>query len=127
MSEVPSELHYTESHEWLRIEGDVVTVGITDFAQDALTEVVWVELAEVGTSVGAIEPCASVESVKSVSEVYAPVGGEIIESNAALEDSPERINEDPYGDGWIFRIRTTGGSDAEGLLDAAAYTALIGE
>ncbi len=127
MSEVPSELHYTESHEWLRIEGDVVTVGITDFAQDALTEVVWVELAEVGTSVGAIEPCASVESVKSVSEVYAPVGGEVIESNAALEDSPERINEDPYGDGWIFRIRTTGGSDAEGLLDAAAYTALIGE
>ena len=127
MSEVPSELHYTESHEWLRIEGDVVTVGITDFAQDALTEVVWVELAEVGTSVGAMEPCASVESVKSVSEIYAPVGGEVIESNATLEDSPERINEDPYGDGWIFRIRTAGGSDAEGLLDAVAYTALIGE
>jgi len=127
MSEVPSELHYTESHEWLRIEGDVVTVGITDFAQDALTEVVWVELAEVGTSVGAMEPCASVESVKSVSEIYAPVGGEVIESNATLEDSPERINEDPYGDGWIFRIRTAGGSDVEGLLDAAAYTALIGE
>ena len=127
MSEVPSELHYTESHEWLRIEGDVVTVGITDFAQDALTEVVWAELAEVGTSVGAMEPCASVESVKSVSEVYAPVGGEVIESNAPLEDSPERINEDPYGDGWIFRIRTAGGSDTEGLLDAAAYTALIGE
>ena len=127
MSEVPSELHYTESHEWLRIEGDVVTVGITDFAQDALTEVVWVELAEVGTSVGAMEPCASVESVKSVSEIYAPVGGEVIESNATLEDSPERINEDPYGDGWIFRIRTVGGSDTEGLLDAAAYTALIGE
>ena len=127
MSEVPSELHYTESHEWLRIEGDVVTVGITDFAQDALTEVVWVELAEVGTSVGAMEPCASGESVKSVSEGYAPVGGEVIESNTPLEDSPERINEDPYGDGWIFRIRTADGSDAEGLLDAAAYTALIGE
>ena len=127
MSEVPSELHYSESHEWLRIEGDVVTVGITDFAQDALTEVVWVELAEVGTSVGAMEPCASVESVKSVSEVYAPVGGEVIESNTLLEDSPERINEDPYGDGWIFRIRTVDGSDAEGLLDATAYTALIGE
>ena len=92
MSEVPSELHYTESHEWLRIEGDVVTVGITDFAQDALTEVVWVELAEVGTSVGAMEPCASVESVKSVSEVYAPVGGEVIESNTPLEDSPETVS-----------------------------------
>ena len=127
MSEVPSELHFTESHEWLRIEGEVITVGITDFAQDALTEVVWVELAEVGTNVGVLEPCASVESVKSVSEVYAPIGGEVIESNAAIEDNPERINEDPYGDGWIFKIRTTEGSDAEGLLDAAAYTALIGE
>ena len=127
MSGVPSELHYTESHEWLRIEGDVVTVGITDFAQDALTEVVWVELAEVGTSVGAMEPCASVESVKSVSEGYAPLGGEVIESNVTLEDSPERINEDPYGDGWIFRSRTAEGSDVEGVVDAAAYTALIGE
>ena len=127
MSEVPSNLHYTESHEWVRSEGDVLFVGITDFAQDALTEVVWVDLAEVGASVQAMGACASVESVKSVSEVNSPLEGEILESNTALEDNPEMINEDPYGDGWIFRLQPTDISDIEGLLDAAAYIALIGE
>jgi glycine cleavage system H protein len=127
MSEVPSNLHYTESHEWLRIEGDVLVVGITDFAQNALTEVVWVDLAEVGTTVQTMGACASVESVKSVSEVNSPIGGEVLESNTALEDNPEIINDDPYGDGWIFRLQPTDISDIEGLLDAAAYTALIGE
>ena len=127
MSEVPPNLHYTESHEWVRVEGDVLFVGITDFAQDALTEVVWVDLAEVGASVQAMEPCASVESVKSVSEVNSPLEGEVLESNSALEDNPEIINEDPYGDGWIFRLQPTDISDIEGLLDAAAYIALIGE
>ena len=127
MSEVPSNLHYTKSHEWLRIEGDVLVVGITDFAQNALTEVVWVDLAEVGTTVQAIGACASVESVKSVSEVNSPVGGEVLESNTALGDNPEIINEDPYGVGWIFRLQPTDISDIEGLMDAAAYTALIGE
>ena len=127
MSEVPSNLHYTKSHEWLRIEGDALVVGITDFAQDALTEVVWVDLAEVGTTVQAMGACASVESVKSVSEVNSPVGGEVLESNTALEDNPEIINDDPYGVGWIFRLQPTDISDIEGLLDAAAYTALIGE
>ena len=127
MSEVPSNLHYTESHEWVRVEGDVLFVGITDFAQDALTEVVWVDLAEVGASVQAMEPCASVESVKSVSEVNSPLGGDVLESNTTLEDNPEIINEDPYGDGWIFRLQPTDISDIEGLLDAAAYIALIGE
>ena len=127
MSEVPSNLHYTETHEWLRIEGDVLVVGITDFAQNALTEVVWVDLAEVGTTVQAMGACASVESVKSVSEVNSPVGGEVLESNTTLEDNPEIINDDPYGVGWIFRLQPTDISDIEGLLDAAAYTALIGE
>tara|TARA_B100000929_G_scaffold123003_1_gene97397 strand:- start:36 stop:419 length:384 start_codon:yes stop_codon:yes gene_type:complete len=127
MSEVPSNLHYTETHEWLRIEGDVLVVGITDFAQNALTEVVWVDLAEVGTTVQAMGACASVESVKSVSEVNSPVGGEVLESNTALEDNPEIINDDPYGIGWIFRLQPTDISDIEELLDAAAYTALIGE
>ena len=127
MSEVPSNLHYTKSHEWLRIEGDVLVVGITDFAQDALTEVVWVDLAEVGTTVQAMGACASVESVKSVSEVNSPVEGEILESNTTLEDNPEIINEDPYGDGWIFKLQSTKVSDFEELLDAAAYTTLIGE
>jgi glycine cleavage system H protein len=127
MSEVPSNLHYTESHEWVRAEGDVLFVGITDFAQDALTEVVWVDLAEVGASVQAMGACASVESVKSVSEVNSPLEGEVLESNTALEDNPEMINEDPYGAGWIFRLQPTDISDIEGLLDAAAYIALIGE
>ena len=127
MSEVPSDLHYTKSHEWLRIEGDVLVVGITDFAQDALTEVVWVDLAEVGTTVQAMGACASVESVKSVSEINSPVESEVLESNTSLEDNPEKINEDPYGDGWIFRLQPADISDIEGLLDAAAYTALIGE
>ena len=127
MSEVPSNLHYTESHEWARVEGDVLFVGITDFAQDALTEVVWVDLAEVGASVQAMGACASVESVKSVSEVNSPLEGEVLETNTALEEDPEMINEDPYGDGWIFRLQPTDISDIEGLLDAAAYIALIGE
>ena len=127
MSEVPSNLHYTESHEWARVEGDVLFVGITDFAQDALTEVVWVDLAEVGASVQAMGACASVESVKSVSEVNSPLEGEVLETNTALEENPEMINDDPYGDGWIFRLQPTDISDIEGLLDAAAYIALIGE
>ena len=127
MSEVPGDLHYTESHEWIRIEGDRAIVGITDYAQDALTDVVWVELAEVGTKIGAMEPCASVESVKSVSEIYAPVAGEIVESNEALEDAPEVINQDPYGDGWIFSLIMDDVSQVEGLLDAATYSGLIGD
>jgi len=127
MSDVPEDLHYTESHEWIRIEGDTAVVGITDYAQDALTDVVWVELAEVGAKVGAMEPCASVESVKSVSEIYAPVAGEIVESNEALEDSPESINQDPYGEGWIFTLSMEDTSQVEGLLDAATYSGLIGD
>lgn len=127
MSEVPDNLHYTESHEWIRIEGDKAIVGITDYAQDALTDVVWVELAEIGSKVGAMEPCASVESVKSVSEIYAPIAGEIVESNDALEDAPEAINQDPYGEGWIFALKIDGGSQVEGLLDAATYSGLIGD
>ena len=127
MSGVPDDLYYTESHEWIRIEGDRAVVGITDYAQDALTDVVWVELAEVGAKVGAMEPCASVESVKSVSEIYAPVSGEIVESNEALEDTPEAINQDPYGEGWIFTLRMDDASQVEDLLDAATYTGLIGD
>ncbi len=127
MSEVPDDLYYTESHEWIRIEGNRAIVGITDYAQDALTDVVWVELAEVGAKMGAMEPCASVESVKSVSEIYAPVAGEIIESNESLEDAPEIINQDPYGEGWIFTLIMDDSSQVEGLLDAETYSGLIGD
>lgn len=127
MGEVPKELEYTAEHEWVRREGNEVSIGITDFAQNALTEVVWVELPEVGTVVELMESFASVESVKSVSEIYAPVAGTIIEVNESLEDSPEKINEDPYGSGWICKIRTEEGADSDDLLDSEGYIALIGD
>ena len=109
------------------MEDDGVLIGITDFAQNALTEVVWVELPEIGVSVGAMESFASVESVKSVSEIYAPIAGSVIEVNEDLEDSPEIINEDPYGSGWICKMEVENKADLDALLDANAYAALIGE
>lgn len=125
--DVPSELRYTEEHEWVKIEGEEVSIGITDFAQNALTEVVWVELPDVGTIVESMESFASVESVKSVSEIYAPVAGKISEVNDSLEDAPEQINEDPYGSGWICKIKIEGGADLSALLDSTEYSALIGD
>jgi glycine cleavage system H protein len=127
MSEVPSDLRYTAEHEWIRIDGDEAVIGVTDYAQDALTDVVWVELPEVGMSVGAMESCGSVESVKSVSEIYAPIAGEVTEANESLEDAPEQINQDPYGEGWIWKMSISDAGELEGLLDAAAYSELIGE
>ena len=127
MSEIPKELRYTKGHEWIRRDGGDVVIGITDFAQDALTAVVWVELPEVGTEASAMESFASVESVKSVSEVYAPVSGKVVSVNESLEDAPEKINEDPYGEGWICRMALSPASEFENLLDAAGYAALIGE
>ena len=127
MSEVPDELRYTKEHEWIRIDGDSVVIGITDFAQNALTDVVWVELPELGMKVSSMESFASVESVKSVSEIYAPVGGEVTEVNEALEDSPELINEDPYGAGWICKMTVSNASELDGLLDGATYSGLIEE
>ena len=106
VGDVPSDLRYTKEHEWVRVEGDEVSIGITDFAQNALTEVVWVELPEVDSIVEVMESFASVESVKSVSEIYAPVAGTVREVNESLEDAPEKINEDPYGEGWICKIKT---------------------
>ena len=127
MGNVPGELKYTEEHEWVRVEGDEVCIGVTDFAQNALTEVVWVELPETGIEVSAMESFASVESVKSVSEIYAPVAGTVTEVNQSLEDSPEQINEDPYGSGWICKIRVGADLDFSGLLDSDSYSKLIGE
>ena len=127
MSEVPAELRYTPEHEWIRVEGDQAKIGVTDFAQDALTDVVWVELPEVGMSVGAMESCGSVESVKSVSEIYAPIAGDITEANESLEDAPEQINQDPYGEGWIWKMTISDAGELDSLLDAVAYSELIGE
>lgn len=127
MGDVPSDLRYTKEHEWVRVEGDEVSIGITDYAQNALTEVVWVELPELDSTVEVMESFASVESVKSVSEIYAPVAGTVTEVNESLEDAPEKINEDPYGDGWICKIRIGQDVDLGDLLDSDSYSALIGE
>jgi len=128
MSNVPDELKYSKSHEWVRREADgSVTVGITEHAQELLGDMVFVELPESGRALAAEEDCAVVESVKAASDVYAPIAGEVTEVNSALEDSPEIVNQDPYGDGWLFRMKPADESEINGLLDAAGYAAVIAE
>ena len=127
MSDAPEELYYTEEHEWLRVEGDEVVVGITDYAQDSLTDIVYVELPEEGMEVGEMDEFASVESVKSVSAIYSPLAGKICAINEALDDAPELINEDPYGEGRIARITMPDASVLEKMLSASTYLELIGE
>lgn len=127
MSDAPEELYYTEEHEWLRVEGDEVVVGITDYAQDSLTDIVYVELPEEGMEVGEMDEFASVESVKSVSAIYSPLAGTICAINEALDDAPELINEDPYGEGWIVRITMQDASVLEKMLSASTYLEQIGE
>ena len=121
----PDDLLYHEEHDWVRIDGDTATFGITWFAQDALGEVVFFDLPEVGSTVTKGEPYAEVESVKAVSDVIAPMSGEIVEVNAALKDKPEAINEDPYGSGWLVKVRLSNDGEQGDLLDAAAYTATL--
>ncbi len=124
MAEFPKELRYLKTHEWARAEGDVVVVGISDHAQDALGDVVYVELPEVGAQCQAGDEIAVVESVKAASDIYAPVSGTVVAVNNRLEESPELVNEAPYGDGWFFRIKASDPTAIEGLLDAPAYQAL---
>ena len=119
---VPQDLQYTNSHEWVRVESGVATVGITEHAQDELGDVVFVELPEQGATLAAGDSFGAVESVKAVSDLYAPVSGEVVEVNGMLEDSPEKINEDPYGEGWILKLRI---SDEADLLSAADYERLL--
>lgn len=122
MSNTPSELKYAKSHEWARLEDDgTVTVGITDHAQEALGDVVFVELPEAGANLKAGDDIAVVESVKAASDIYAPISGEVIATNPVLEEAPETINEDPYGEGWFFRIKPEGEADFSGLLSAEGY------
>ena len=122
---VPEELQYTKSHEWVRTEGDTVTIGITDHAQEELGDIVYVELPEKGATIGAGEPFGTVESVKAVSDLYTPVGGELVEVNTTLDNSPEKINEDPYGEGWIVKLRVS--DESSGLLSASDYEQLLEE
>ena len=122
MSQTPSELKYASSHEWARLEEDgTVTIGITDHAQDALGDVVFVELPDVGTALGAADEAGVVESVKAASDIYAPVGGEVIAVNEQLEDAPETVNSDPYNDGWFFKLQPSDVSELEALMSAEAY------
>lgn len=126
MSKTPSNLKYTKSHEWVRREPDgTVTVGITDHAQDLMGDMVYVELPQVGRKVAAGKECAVVESVKAASDVYAPIEGEVTAVNEVLSGSPETVNKDPYGSGWMFRLRPADPASVEALLDAAAYDALV--
>jgi glycine cleavage system H protein len=121
MSNTPIELKYASSHEWARLEGDIVVVGITDHAQEALGDLVFVELPEVGDTVNAGDEAGVVESVKAASDIYAPVSGEVIEVNPALEDTPELINSDPYGEGWMYKIRVASVEELDNLLAAEEY------
>jgi len=122
---IPEELRYRDTHEWVRVENGEALVGITDYAQEELGDVVYVELPEVGRTVSAGEAVAVIESVKTASDIYAPVSGEVVAVNEALADHPEKVNEDPYGGGWLFRVRLADPAELEALLDAEAYRKLL--
>ncbi|QHS10119.1 glycine cleavage system protein GcvH [Sinimarinibacterium sp. NLF-5-8] len=122
MSNIPAELKYVKSHEWVRVEADgTVTIGITDHAQAALGDLVFVEAPEAGRALAVDESCSVVESVKAASDVYAPIAGEVTQRNEALDAQPELLNTDPYGEGWLWKMRPAQAADVDGLLDAAAY------
>jgi glycine cleavage system H protein len=123
--QIPDDLRYSSDHEWVRLEDGKARIGITDYAQDALGDVVFVDLPEVGATVAAGESVSEVESTKSVSDIYAPVAGVVAEVNGDLADNPERLNEDPYGEGWIFSLTVDGDDVLADLMDAAAYRALV--
>ncbi|GHB59212.1 glycine cleavage system H protein [Psychrosphaera saromensis] len=128
MSNIPSDLKYASSHEWVRNEGDgTVTVGISEHAQGLLGDMVFVDLPDVGDEFAAGDDCAVAESVKAASDIYAPVAGEIVAINEELEDAPEKVNADPYGDGWLFRIKLEDASELDDLLDAEGYESSIDE
>ena len=127
MSKVPEELKYTKEHEWVRVDGDVAIVGITDYAQSELGDIVYVELPEVGRKVEKGEAVATIEAVKTAADVYAPVSGEVVEVNSALEEHAELVNKDPYGEGWIVKIKMSNPDELNELLSAEEYKKLIGE
>jgi len=124
---IPADLRYTKEHEWVRVDGDVATIGITQHAADQLGDIVFVELPAVGRALEQFATFGVVESVKAVSDLFAPVGGEVVEANGALAAAPEVVNGDPYGAGWMLRIRLADAAQVEALLDAAAYEALVAE
>lgn len=126
MSKAPADLKYTKSHEWVRLEGDTATIGITDHAQEALNDIVFVELPKVGAEFGVEQEFGVVESVKSVSDLYMPVAGKVTAVNNALEDAPETLNKDPYGQGWLVKVKVQDAAAVKGLLSSADYLASLG-
>ena len=126
MANVPANLKYSNDHEWLRVEGDVAVIGITDYAQSQLGDIVFVDVPTVGETIEANEVFGSIEAVKTVSDAFTPVSGEVIEFNEAVEADSALVNKDPYGEGWLIKIKMSNPAEVEGLLDAAAYEALIG-
>ena len=121
MADIPTDLKYATSHEWVSVEGDTATIGISDHAQEELTELVFIELPELGRELTAGDPCAVVESVKTASDIYAPLSGEVIETNDALDTEPGTVNDDPYGDGWFFKIRLANPEELDDLLSPDDY------
>ncbi len=124
---LPADLKYTKDHEWVKLEGDVATIGVTDFAQGELGDVVFVEIETEGETLDAEDTFGTVEAVKTVSDLYMPVAGEVVEINTGLEDAPENVNNDPYGDGWMIKIRVNDTADVAALMDVDAYKAAIGQ
>lgn len=124
---IPADLKYTKDHEWIRIEGDTAIIGITDFAQGELGDIVYVDIKSVGQSMNQHDVFGTVEAVKTVSDLFMPVSGNVLEVNPALEANPANVNSDPYGDGWMVKVKVSNASEIVGLLDAASYKALIGK
>ena len=122
---IPENLKYTKDHEWAKIDGDVATIGITDYAQSELGDIVFIELPEVGLTAGQAESFGTIEAVKAVSDLFAPLSGEVVEVNSKLTDNPEMINEDPYGKGWIIKIKLSDKGELDSLMDKSAYEELI--
>lgn len=123
---IPQELKYTKDHEWVRVEGDIATIGVTDFAQGELGDIVYVEVETLDDTLDKEEVFGTVEAVKTVSDLFMPVSGEIIEFNDSLEDEPEKVNDDPYGEGWMIKVKLSDASEVEGLLTAEQYQEVIG-
>jgi glycine cleavage system H protein len=124
MANFPTDLKYTKTHEWIRLEGDVATIGITDFAQGELSDIVYVEITAVGKTIKREEPLGTIEAVKAVSDLYSPVSGQVIEANGSLKDSPANVNKDPYGEGWMAKVKVSDPSELKSLLDSVAYAEL---
>lgn len=126
MANIPDDLKYAKTHEWVRLEGDTATIGITDFAQGELSDIVYVEITALGKTIKRDDPLGTIEAVKAVSDLYSPVSGQVIAANDSLKDSPANVNKDPYGEGWMAKIKVSDPTELAGLLDATAYAELAG-